>query len=307
MNNHYLKPSGLFQILLLLGLAVPGVMSAQTKAATQNQPRWEILASGITEGISGLARVEHDSKKTVLLAVYDNKKADQKRLGLITHNAGASTESTTIAWPGDQPADDLEAICRLPGGDRAFLALTGKGALLRLALEQDNKTVRVGPVKKVPEGGREYEALDVQRVAGKIIACWAERGDGAGDGVLHFAIFDPLTLEFSDPKSEKIRAPWPTAAQRHISDLRLLSDGTVLATSASDPGDDGPFSGALYAAGIITMENDRPRFVANDQTARLFVTHEHKIEALEFIPGPNGGMVLGSDDENKGGAIYFGW
>jgi hypothetical protein len=47
--------------------------------------------------------------------------------------------------------------------------------------------------------------------------------------------------------------------------------------------------------------------VANDQRTRLLVAEKNKIEALEFIPGADGGMVLGSDDEKCGGAIYFNW
>jgi hypothetical protein len=302
-----LLPGFLFALVLVFpGTATFRSFAAAAKTPVANSPPWEQLGDGILEGISGLALVEHAPEKTVLLAVHDNKKAGQKRLSLVTRNKGSAAQSTTVAWPGDLPVD-LEAICRLPGEERTFLALTSKGALFRLTLEQDNKAVRVVPNPKPLEGGLEYEALDVQRVAGKLVACWAERGDGNGDGVLHFAVFDPRTWEFEQPQTIKVRAPWPLVDQRHVSDLRLLTDGTVLATSASDSGDDGPFSGAIYIAGSIVLSNDRPHFLINSQPARLFVTTEHKIEALEIIPGADGGMVLGSDDENRGGAVYFVW
>jgi hypothetical protein len=300
-------------LLFLLGVAVLGGVTfrqafAAKKPPVEDQTLWETLGHGMTEGISGLAWIEHDSEKAVLLAVHDSKERGQKRLSLITHRAGAKTESRTLPWPGQDPPQDLEAVCRLPGEERAFLALTGGGALFRLALEQGNTALRVVPADKKLDGGKEYEGLDVQRIAGKLIGCWAERGDGDGDGVLHFAIFDPVTLTFPGPQVvAKVRAPWPQAHVRHISDLRLLPDGTVLATSASDPGDDGPFAGTVYIAGSIVVENDQPRFMANNQPSRLVVTNRHKIEALEFLPNAHGGMVLGSDDENCGGALHFAW
>jgi hypothetical protein len=118
---------------------------------------------------------------------------------------------------------------------------------------------------------------------------------------------DVTTLTFGEAASLEVRAPWPESDTRHIADLRLLSDGTLLAASASDPGNDGPFSSAVYIAGTLRPAADRPELAAAQPITRLFTTTTHKIEAIELVPGPRGGLVIGSDDENAGGAIFLSW
>lgn len=301
-------------LLLIAGLALMAwlVVRQPTPALAVEQeirPEWKQTGPGITEGISGLALIAADKNEASFVAVHDNKRAGQKRLSIIRRASDGSVDARPLAWTGEPLPVDLEAISRVPGASSTFLTLTSKGAVHRFLLHgQSGIAFDAGPVG-VPNSGeeRQFESFDVQQVGGAIFACWAERGDKAAPGVIFCSTFHPGELTFGTPQSIEVRAPWPTTATRHISDLRLLADGTIIAASASDPGDAGPFSGAVFVAGTLQPIGDVPQLVAASPSTRLFTTTTHKIEALEVVPGESGGLVLGSDDENLGAAVLFTW
>jgi hypothetical protein len=298
--------------LLLLCLAASAALLLRHRANTgdgdETRPSWHQLGVGITEGISGLAVVEHSARETILLAVHDNKEPGQKRLSLVVRDALGRVSTRQVSWKGEPLAVDLEAICRVPG-DQSFVALTSRGALFRL---QVNVAAGEATFASEPAGvpnaaeERQFEALDMQLVNGLPIVCWAERGDNATPATIFCSSVDTATLTFAEPQALEVKAPWPTEHTRHISDLRILPSGTVLAASASDPGNARPFTGAIYAAASVALGPDRLTLLAADPPTRLFTT-SRKIEALELLPGAAGGMVLGSDDENLGAAVLFGW
>lgn len=304
-----------FQIVFfMLGIVVlGGVTFRQAFAARHAEgelgPEWHSLHPGKTEGISGLALVAHERGSVKLLAVHDNKLPGEKRLSFITREANGRFKQTTVPWPGADLPVDLEAICRVPGESGAFLALTSAGAIHRFAMERGGG-MKLETSSQVPnaKGDREFEGLDLWNSGGAIIACWAERGgDTEPEGTLFCATIDPATLKFGAPVSAKMAAPWPLENVRAISDLRILGDGTVLATSASDPGDAGPFASALYVAASIRVEGTTITLRPTPSSPRLLQISRHKIEALELAGGATGGLILGADDENRGGAITFSW
>jgi hypothetical protein len=48
-------------------------------------------------------------------------------------------------------------------------------------------------------------------------------------------------------------------------------------------------------------------FTQSSALTRLFTFNYHKVEAIEFVPGADGGTAFGTDDENLGVAIYLSW
>ena len=297
--------------LFLLGIAVLGGLTFRRaflgRDDAANVARWEQLGGGITEGISGLALVEHTPRETVLLAVHDNKNPGEKRFSLIRWNAPRTIKWEALSWKGEALPTDLEAVCRFPGEDQSYVALTSKGLLYRLVLDQAQATVTTTTPKSLPNAGEktEFEGFDMQRIKEQTVACWAERGDKTTPGEIFCSVVDPADLKFSPPQMIKIQAPGPEGDVRHVSDLRILSDGILLATSASDPGNDGPFAGAVYIAARVQLVAGSPQLTLTEKAIQLFNTSRHKIEALELLPGTGGGMVVGSDDENFGGAVFF--
>ena len=308
-----LRRVALVQIaLLLLSIAsLVWLLLRQPASSSSNQepnPAWQMVGQGITEGISGLALIAADANEGSFVAVHDNKQPGEKRLSILRRR-GRDVESRPLAWKGEPLPIDLEAICRQPEAASTFLALTSRGAVYRFTLQGDAEVSFDPTPVGVPNSAeaRQFESFDVQRIGAQTFACWAERGDKAAPGVIFCSTFDVATLAFGEPEPLEVRAPWPAEHTRHISDLRLLSDGTIIAASAADPGNDGPFSGAVYIAGTLQAAGDRPQLITAQPATRLFTTATHKIEAIELVPGPDGGLLIGSDDENLGAAVLFTW
>jgi hypothetical protein len=77
-------------------------------------------------------------------------------------------------------------------------------------------------------------------------------------------------------------------------------EGHILVTSASDPGNNGPFDSAAYDVGTLSLSSSRVTFSLHTPT-ELGRFSGHKIEGLACAAsGPD---LLGSDDENLGGAV----
>ena len=77
------------------------------------------------------------------------------------------------------------------------------------------------------------------------------------------------------------------------------------ASATHDPGDAGPFVSAVYTLGVLRSTPTLGiQFESNASLTRLW-TFVKKIEAIEFVPGPQGGIVFATDDENDGGWLWF--
>jgi len=104
------------------------------------------------------------------------------------------------------------------------------------------------------------------------------------------------------------KVAYPTAYTRHVSDIKVDRSGAVFISSTSDPGNDGPFASAVYFAGTFNFcDSQKISFVQSPVLTLLFTFDYHKVEAVEFVPGANGGMAFGTDDENLGAAVYLDW
>ncbi len=105
--------------------------------------------------------------------------------------------------------------------------------------------------------------------------------------------------------SANLKVPFPSANVRHISDIKVDSAGVVFISAASDPGDEGPFQSAVYIAGSLGYSGNKIVFKQNPQLVPLYRTNYHKIEALELVTGAEGGVIVGTDDENFGSSVYI--
>ena len=161
------------------------------------------------------------------------------------------------------------------------------------------KTVEVLKTFTLPEspGGNTYEGVALTTApGGGLTLAWSYRGDGPKPGVLNWQRFSVESGPTGPVQSAEIRVPYPTANVRHLADLRIDSAGIVYVVGAADPGDDGPFSSALYAVGTLSEKG----FVPNPDPTPLRRFPHHKVEAFEMLPGADGGFVFGTDDENLG-------
>lgn len=292
-----------FRCLVLCALIAAG---AETVLA-----QWRAVSTSREMNISGMALVQHNEQQTTFIVVHDNKKRVQPHAGLLTFAGRQPPSYTSLEWVGNDVPVDLEAITSVPEGPSGtFIAFTSAGSGYHIRLDQSRNRVEVIKAFNVPSipAGSDFEGFALQTFGGSLLAVWADRGLSANPATLYWSRFDLQTYAFVQLASAKVRVPYPTANVRHISDVKVDSTGAVFISAASDPGNDGPFSSAVYYAGSFSFSPvAQVSFLQPATLTRLFQFTNHKIEALEFVPGPKGGVAFGTDDENLGAAIYLDW
>ena len=281
----------------------------QSAAFAQNS-QWRPVSGNRHDNLSGMALIEHAGTQTSFIIVNDNKKKEQNHAAVVTVDGRNAPQYAPLKWLGDDVPTDLESISAVPNQKNTFMALTAAGRVFHITLDRADNSVKVlksFDVPKIPADS-DFEGFALQKIGGVTLAVWADRGLDAKPAQLFFAVFDLSKDTFSSVGSVPFKVPFPVGNTRHISDLKVDETGAVFVASASDPGNDGPFSSAVYFAGVLNAANPSAVFfVQPPALTRLYKFEYHKVEAFEFVPGANGGIAFGTDDENLGSAIYLDW
>lgn len=296
------------KIVSVFVLFVSLFSAGQTAEAQTNQ--WRPVSGAQRDNISGMALIERAAQKTSFLVVNDNKKPKQNRAAILVVEGRAAPKYTPLRWLGDDVPIDLEAVTSVPGAANNFMALTSAGRVFHVEINRSDNSVKVIKSFDVPQIPKEseFEGFALQKVNDVLVAIWADRGLDAKPARLFRSRFDLKNYAFTQVDSTDLKVPYPAENTRHISDIKIDESGAVFITSASDPGDDGPFASAFYFAGTLNFCNSQKiTFNQSPQPSRLFKFDYRKIEAFEFVPGAAGGIVFGTDDENLGAAIYLDW
>lgn len=264
-----------------------------------------------------MALVGSDPATTTVLVVHDNKREGEPRAGLVAVPADGNAPATytPLAWPTGAPLPiDLEAVCAVPGTPGEFVALVSSGTAYHVRLDAAAKTLTLVRSFDLPKGpaGSNYEGFALYRPAGEpgalLYAVWAHRGAATEPAMVFTASLDLARGAFGTSAGTMLRTPWPVENSRSASDLKVDAAGNVFVSSASDPGDDGPFSSALYVAGrVIRVRETIPgvtlTFEPNDGAVPLRKFRHHKVEAIELVPGADGSVIFGTDDEAFGASV----
>jgi hypothetical protein len=269
-------------IVLLGALLAPLLATAPSLGATT----WTQLGTGSTHGISGLAPAASG-----WVIARDNKLAGQNRIALLS----PTLQVTELSWPGTDP-QDLEAVAAVPGTTNRYVACTSgrKCSVFDIV----GTTITVRRTFTLPVGGSQNETFVLATVSGRSVALWADRGSPTAPGKLHAAFVDLSTWTFGRVATASVRVPWPTGAIRHISDAAVVG-GHVVVSSATDPGDRGPFDSAVYDVGTLGRTSSRATLTVHTPT-ELGRFPGHKIEGLTCATGAD---LLGTDDERAGGSV----
>ncbi|QPP05459.1 hypothetical protein G4Z16_02550 [Streptomyces bathyalis] len=283
---------------------------------------WQSAGKGKTSGISGIAVAGGGNLEDGVDAVIvrDNKDADENRIASVTYEDGKKPDVDALDWKGGELPSDLEALDDVPGEKGGYLAVASSGAAYHLKVADGVAEVVDTFTLPAVESGDEVEnfALGAPPSSaapgrtkasareGKLVAVWGGRGEDDRPATLHAA---PVSFDsageshFGDVESAQVTSPYPTEHVRHASDTKLTDSGALQVSSASDPGDDGPFDSAVYTAGHVTLTGSGgvKLSVTKDPEA-LKKFDKHKIEALACLPGSDK-AVLGTDDENGGGSL----
>jgi hypothetical protein len=249
-------------------------------------PTWHEIGPGISGAISGLAPTSSG-----WLIARDSKTNGQNRISTLSDSGRVDA----VTWPGTPPRD-LESLAALPGTAGRWATLTSEGAGTIFSIS--GSTVVVERRFVVPIGTANLEGLTFTTSGASVIAVWSTRGSSSSPAKVYAATFEPATGSFGRVMTGTVTVPYPKADVRHISDLTTVGTRLV-ASSASDPGPNGPFDSALYDVGSVTLAGGQA--VLTLQTPQSLGTFPgHKIEGIACA-GPAG--LLGTDDENNGGWI----
>ncbi|KRF14849.1 hypothetical protein [Nocardioides sp. Soil796] len=272
----------------LLGKAVAAGVSVVlllSPAGASGDVTWTRVGTGITQGVSGIAPAASG-----WVIVRDNKTSGQNRVALLSD----AHVVTNLTWPGTAPSD-LEAIDAVPAQANRYAVVTSTGAGRIITIS--GTTLKVVRSFTLPAGRVENESFALTRFGTTTVAVWANRGSTTTPGRLFAATFNPSTSAFGAVAQASVSVPFPTTNVRPISDTKVLSDGRIVISSASDNGNNGPFDTALYAVGTVRLGSGRAQ-LAIVAPVSLGTYPGHKVEAIA-CKGSAG--ILGTDDENLGG------
>jgi len=270
---------------------------------------WRPVRGSVLFGISGMALISQQNSSLDFLVVHDNKQADQERLGIITIKGKNQPEYLSVSWQSNtQLPIDLEALTSIPNTKDSFIALSSSGKVYNFKLNSDKKTISVSKEFELPAipPGSNFEGFALQNIEGKLVAMWAHRGEGEQPSTVYWGVLDLNKYQITSTNSAKLKVPFPSGNVRHISDIKIDSGGIVYISAASDAGDNGPFQSAIYVAGYLTLSNSSGQISwrQSPQLVPLYRFNHHKIEGIELIPGADGGLIVGTDDENFGAYVY---
>ncbi|GHI53117.1 hypothetical protein Srubr_29630 [Streptomyces rubradiris] len=290
-----------------------GVTAARTSDAPAHAATgWTQVGDDMRSGISGLAVTSSRGGAYRAVIALDNKRRGENRIARLTYSADGSGRTATVRpleWNGGAEPIDLEALEAVPGTSDEYLAVASRGIVYHLQATDDGSAVEVRDLSPLPAIGQgdNFESFTLVSRHGKLAAVWADRGEGEDRPATLYAA--PLSFNtygesvFGAVTKAVYHAPYPSGDVRHASDLSVTDSGRLLIASASDQGDDGPFDSAVSDAGSVTLDRSgRVRLTVAKSPGILRKFKGYKVEALDCVSG-SGTAVLGTDDENAGGAV----
>lgn len=303
--------------LILSAASLVAVATVALPAQAAEQAKWQQVGVAKTGGVSGIAVVQgthvgRDSADVVI--VRDNKNAGENRIATVRLRRGKAPVTTPLTWNGPLPVD-VEGLDAVPGWPNHYIALASAGTAYHIVIAGGTATVQ-GRLAPLPDrkDGDNYESFALFRAGHRLFAIWATRGKNEEKSIVRTA---PATIGKASfdigaiADTKQFAVPYPSEDEvRHVSDLKVLRNGTILISSAHDPNDDnGPFSSAVYKAGRLSFKKHGKPVLELKAANRLrplrkFTTQDdRKVEAVVTLPG--GQAIWGTDDENLGGSLLF--
>ena len=280
-------PKSLFLLVLLCDLSA--------------QEDWLLVGKERSVAISGLARVGGQT-----IVVHDNKREYEGRIGFITES-GDELKYRILEWPNETLPFDVEALAAIPGSVTEMIAMESQGKCHWLVFDQAKMRLAYNGFIQVPKikWPTNLEGFGLMKVGDKFLAAWGHRGKSEYPGKLFWGWLDFNSRTVEPVDSVEITVEWPKEHVRHIADLKINESGDCWVSATSDPGDDGPFSSALYNLGRFQIEDNQINFYQILSHKPAFKFETHKVEGFDFIEN---GIITATDDENFGGyirTVYF--
>lgn len=255
-----------------------------------------------------MAKFDRHPEAREFLIVHDNKADDLDRLAIVSIPFQGKPQYSPIKWSQTlELPKDLEALVAVPGYDLPprFMAMTSAGRVYDFTLDTAQETIdpiQTFDIPNIPNGSN-FEAFSLAQIQGKSIVAWAHRGEGADPAILYWGTIDLARGRITPIGQLEVRVPLLTGNPRHISDLKIDRSGFVWISSATDPGDAGPFDSGVYIVGRFSVSGENVFFKPKSKLSPLALYPGHKIEALEFSSDSQDEQIFGTDDETEGGFV----
>lgn len=311
-----MQPSALRRALLVAGIALFFRAYAEAPAMP---------------GISGLAKLEDG----VYLAVHDTKVAKDKDADPASEAPRATILDLTdpeklIATTADIDwsqlkggrSNDLEAVCSIEGVPGEFVAVESGhvgpdfGRIIHLKAEKAEGKWKFSILgfttlpNELPDNSacKDIEGAQTFIRGGDTYLLLGKRGKDDKKGRLIWGKLNwnkPLFKVEGDEKFytnlQKLNLP---GEKRYCSDI-LIKNGDIYVSSTNDPGDDGPFTSAVYHLGNIVPTGASVLHLNNHEQMEITRYDGHKVEALAAPLKADGLWLAGTDDENAGGSVFI--
>lgn len=267
----------------------------------------------------------------VYLVVHDTKVGleppETPRIGVLSVSLKGILDYQSLAivdWgPGQEPANDLEAVCSIPGRPNEYLAAESGYFMGRFGRVFHLQVIPV-PGSRLFQGKvlgvfhpdprpsddfktpshLQFEGLVCLQRRDGLTLVFGRRGNASKQGLLNWGSLQlpsgkqGYRFQFegqSDLTVEPgLRACADLLAESSDEGVRILS------VAAADPGNAGPFRSRVYQAGIMRLDSG-VEFEASDSPAVYWVFDGLKVEALARCRLPGASHCIGSDDEGYGG------
>lgn len=282
-------------------------------------------------GISGLAKLEDG----VYLAVHDTKVSKDKKADPAAEAPRATVLDLTdpeklisttaeIDWSqlhGGR-SNDLESICTIEGAPGELVAVESGhvgvefGRIIHLKAEKADgkwKFSILGYITlptELPDNSacKDIEGAQTFVREGQTYLLLGKRGKDDKKGRLIWGKLNwkkSLFIVDGDEKFytnlQKLNIP---GEKRYCSDI-LIKNGDIYVSSTNDPGDDGPFTSAVYHLGRIVPTGASVLNLNNHEQMEITRYDGHKVEALAAPLKSDGLWLAGTDDENAGGSVFI--
>jgi hypothetical protein len=250
---------------------------------------WQQIHNSREYSISGVAAI-----KNGFLVVHDNKKKSQPRVSFINDKL----KITKLIWPESELPYDLEAAVSLPGKLNRFILMESRGKCYEITVDPKDFRMDVLHTFTLPglKPKMNLEGLNIFPSGQGLVFIYADRGSDSRKSTLFTAFFNPKEKSFYELSRFEFGLPIPKTHRRNIADLAIKEDGSLWTSATSDPGDDGPFTTAIYELGSInhagTFTPIHPKLLKP-----IIVIAGQKVEALMFYKEH---LVLMTDNENFG-------
>lgn len=261
----------------------------------QDSKDWNLISPEREFSISGIGRISAG-----MVVVHDNKRDGQARIGIVS----GDNAYTPLDWPTTSLPFDLEALDIFPGKSNQFIAMESSGKCYQLRYNARNNRLTLKNEFQVPDvkNPMNLEGISIFTIAGKTWIAWGDRGKNQFPATLYWGRLNLYSSSVAAAGSYSFTVSFPELDVRHLSDMDITEDGTCWISSASDPGDDGPFDSAVYRLGQFKPNGRTLKFIPENSGQPFKIYKGHKIEAITL---ENKILTCATDDENAGASIIF--